>query len=77
MALGVLLGNPATSLQCLLLERNEFDDKGMVDLTGGLMKNDTLKVLSLKYPYPLERTTSIGWQTFATYLFNPPWRLWI
>ena len=71
MALGVLLGNPATSLQCLLLDWNEFDDKGMEELTGGLMNNDTLKVLSLKYPHCLGCTTSIGWQTFAPYLSNP------
>jgi Ran GTPase-activating protein (RanGAP) involved in mRNA processing and transport len=64
-ALCGLLSNETTNLLCLTLSRNDFDDQCMDDLTCGLMKNHTIKVLDLSY---LEYVTPDGWRAFAAYL---------
>ena len=64
-ALGGFLANETTNLQCLNLSMNDFDDQCMDDLTCGLMKNNTVKVLDLSN---LPRVSPDGWRAFAAYL---------
>ena len=64
-ALGGFLANENTNLLCLNLSNNNIDDQCMDDLTSGLKKNNTIKVLDLNY---LGQVTPDGWRAFAAYL---------
>jgi Ran GTPase-activating protein (RanGAP) involved in mRNA processing and transport len=64
-ALCCLLANETTNLQCLNLSENDFDDQCMKDLTNGLTKNHTIKVLDLS---DIVQVTPDGWRDFAAYL---------